>query len=60
MSSLIRTPAGAGIALVIALCLCALAWSESPCELPDGTIDAACIAATPTAADCAASERCYR
>lgn len=40
--SILRTPAGAGIALVIALCLCALAWSESPCELPDGSLKTEC------------------
>lgn len=40
--SILRTPAGAGIALVIALCLCALVFTESPCEQPDGTIAEVC------------------
>jgi hypothetical protein len=48
-----------GLSLLLVLCLCALAWSESPCELADGSIDASCIAAKPTAADCAAGG-CYR
>lgn len=47
--SLLRTPAGAGIALVIALCLCALVFTG-----PEPTT------VNLTAADCAASERCYR
>ncbi|MDQ5959382.1 MAG: hypothetical protein QG592_461 [Pseudomonadota bacterium] len=47
--SLLRTPAGAGIALVIALCLCALVFTG-----PEPTT------VNLTADDCAASERCYR
>lgn len=32
-----------GIALAIVLALSALVWSESPCELPDGTIKEGCV-----------------
>jgi len=45
--SILRTPAGAGIALLIVGCLCALVWSENPCERADGGIKAECIAVKP-------------
>lgn len=32
-----------GIALGIIVSLCALVWSESPCELPDGTVSQECV-----------------
>ena len=46
LRSYLRTDAGAGIvfAVVMAACLLVLHFTASPCELPDGTIDAQCDA----------------
>lgn len=44
MSSILRTPAGAGIALLLTLaaCLIALNLTAHPCELPDGNLKPQC------------------
>lgn len=36
-----------GLALAIVFGLCALVWSENPCERADGGIKAECIAVNP-------------